>query len=131
MASLPAELPRRPAMADQQPTQQMPPEPPPRRLTRSSTDSMIAGVAGGLGRHLNVDPLAIRIAFVILSFAGGIGVLAYLALLVFVPVDDPSAPPVRWGLARTVGAALVAVAALAFLVPNWLWGPHLTVLLAA
>ena len=33
------------------------PQPEPRRLTRSSTDSLVAGVAGGLGRHLNVDPL--------------------------------------------------------------------------
>jgi phage shock protein PspC (stress-responsive transcriptional regulator) len=120
------------AMTDEQPTAPTStPEPPPRRLTRSSTDSLIAGVAGGLGRHLNVDPLAIRITFVILSFAGGLGVLAYLALLVFVPTDDPTAPPLRWGLARTVGAGLLAVAALAFLIPNWLWGPELTVLLAA
>jgi phage shock protein PspC (stress-responsive transcriptional regulator) len=107
------------------------PEQPPRRLTRSSTDSMIAGVAGGLGKHLNVDPLAIRITFVILTFAGGIGLLAYLICLAFIPVDDPSAPPVRWGLAKTVGAGLIAVAALAFLIPNWLWGPELPILLVA
>jgi phage shock protein PspC (stress-responsive transcriptional regulator) len=118
-------------MTDQQPTPQMPPEPPPRRLTRSSTDSIIGGVAGGLGRHLNVDPLAIRIAFVILAFAGGIGVLAYLAMLVLVPIDDPEAPAMRWGLARTIGVGLLGVAALAFLLPHWLWGPQLTVLLAA
>ena len=104
---------------------------PPRRLTRSSTDSLIAGVAGGLGRHLGVDPLAIRIAFVILSFAGGLGVLAYVAFLVFLPSDDPAAPPLRWGLARTVGAGLLVVAALAILLPNWIWGPELFVLLAA
>ena len=113
---------------DEQPTAPLPPRP---RLTRSSDDRLIGGVAGGLGRHLNIDPLAIRITFVILSFAGGLGVLAYLACLVFVPTDDPTAPPMRWGLARTVGAGLLAVAALAFLVPNWLWGPELSVLLAA
>jgi len=63
-------------MSDEQPTQQMPPDEPPRpRLTRSTSDSVIAGVAGGLGRHLGVDPLAIRIAFVILAFAGGLGIL--------------------------------------------------------
>ena len=107
------------------------PEQPPRRLTRSSTDRMIGGVAGGLARHLNVDPLAIRITFVILSFAGGIGLIAYLLCLAFVPVDDPSAPPLKWGLARTVGAGLLAVAALAIATPDWFWGPQLPLLLVA
>jgi phage shock protein PspC (stress-responsive transcriptional regulator) len=119
-------------MTDEQPTQQMPPDPPPRPpLARSSSDSVIAGVAGGIGRHLNIDPLAVRITFVILTFAGGLGVLAYLACLVFMPVDDPSAPPVRWGVARTVGAGLLAIAAVAILVPNWIWGPGFVLLLAA
>ena len=115
-------------MTDQTPAQPAP-EPPPRRLTRSSTDRLVGGVAGGIGRHLGVDPLAIRITFVILTFAGGLGVLAYLACLVFVPSDDPDAPPLHWGLARTLGAGLLAVAALALLSPDWLWGGELFVLL--
>jgi phage shock protein PspC (stress-responsive transcriptional regulator) len=122
-------------MSDEQPTQQMPPDPPPQpprpRLTRSTSDSIIGGVAGGLGRHLNVDPLAIRITFVILSFAGGIGILAYLACLAFIPTDDPAAPPMRWGIARIVGVGLLAVAGIAILTPDWLWGPELTILFAA
>jgi phage shock protein PspC (stress-responsive transcriptional regulator) len=84
------------------------PEPPPRRLTRSTTDRMIGGVAGGLGRHLGVDPLAVRITFVILSFAGGIGLIAYLLCLAFVPTDDPSAPACsrsrRWRSPRPTGS---------------------------
>lgn len=116
-----------------QPTTPLPDDPPPRpRLTRSTQDSLIGGVAGGLGRHLNIDPVAIRIAFVILSFAGGLGLLAYLLGLAFIPSDDPSAPPARWGLARIVGLGLLAVAALALgVLPHWLWGPELTVLVAA
>ena len=109
-------------MTETEPTTPQP-EPPPRRLTRSSTDRMIGGVAGGLGRHLNVDPLAIRIAFVILVFAGGVGIIAYLLCLLFVPSDDPSAPPVQWGLARTLGAGLLAVAALAILAARLGLGP--------
>jgi phage shock protein PspC (stress-responsive transcriptional regulator) len=130
-------LPRAPAWAtliamttEPQPTEPQPQEPP-RRLTRSTTDRMIGGVAGGLGRHLNIDPLAVRIGFVILSFAGGIGIIGYLLGLVFVPSDDPDAEPVRWGLARTVGAGLVAVAAFALLTPNWLWGPGVPLLVIA
>ena len=125
-------------MSDEQPTEQMPPDPPPEPpqpprppLTRSTSDSIIGGVAGGLGRHLGVDPLAVRITFVILSFAGGLGILAYLACLVLLPTDDPSASPMRWGLARIVGAGLLTVAAIAFLAPKWLWGPELMLLLAA
>ena len=107
------------------------PEEPQRRLTRSTTDRLIGGVAGGLGRHLNIDPLAIRITFVILAFAGGIGILAYLMCMIFVPTDDPSAPPQKWGLARTIGAGLLAVAALAILIPDWIWGPQVPLLLVA
>ena len=122
-------------MSDEQPSQQTPPDPPPQsprpRLTRSTSDSIIGGVAGGLGRHLNVDPLAIRITFVILSFAGGLGILVYLACLVFIPSDDPAAPPVRWGVARIAGVGLLTVAAISILSPHWLWGPELMILLAA
>jgi phage shock protein PspC (stress-responsive transcriptional regulator) len=127
------DTPQHPDEADEPRPAEPQPEPaqPRPRLTRSSTDSLIGGVAGGLGRHLNVDPLAIRITFVILSFAGGLGVLAYLAFLVLLPSDDPAAEPLQWGLWRTLGAGLLAVAAIAILVPHWLWGPELGILLIA
>jgi phage shock protein PspC (stress-responsive transcriptional regulator) len=64
------------------------PEPPAsRRLTRSSEDRVIAGVAGGLGRYLGVDPVVIRIALVVLIFFGGAGVIAYGAAWLLVPSD--------------------------------------------
>jgi phage shock protein PspC (stress-responsive transcriptional regulator) len=116
-------------MSDEQPTQQQPPDEPPRpRLTRSTSDSVIAGVAGGLGRHLNVDPLAIRIAFVIAVFAGGLGILAYLACLLFIPSDDPNAQQ-RWGVARIIGAGLLVIAAIFVLTPDWMEGPWLFLLI--
>jgi phage shock protein PspC (stress-responsive transcriptional regulator) len=92
---------------------------------------MVAGVAGGLGRRLEIDPLAIRITFVILSFAGGLGILAYLAGLAFMTSDDPDVPPLKWGLARTVGAGLLVVAGLAILLPDWVWGPGVPLLLVS
>ena len=61
-----------------------------RRLTRSSSDKLIGGVAGGLGRYFAVDPILFRIAFVVLVFAGGVGALAYIGLFAFVPADDDS-----------------------------------------
>src|SRR5215210_1896302 len=107
------------------------PEPPPRKLARSSTDRIVGGVAGGLGRYFNVDPLAIRIAFVILAFAGAFGFLAYIICLAFIPSDDPDAPQARWGFARAAGAVIVAVAALAVLSPHSFWGPEIPVLVGA
>jgi phage shock protein PspC (stress-responsive transcriptional regulator) len=121
-------------MSDEQPSQQQPPDEPPRPqrppLTRSTTDSVIGGVAGGLGRHLNVDPLAIRITFVILAFAGGLGILAYIAFLLFIPSDDPSSPQ-RWGVARVIGAGLLVIAVCFVLTPDWFFGPWLVLLFAA
>jgi phage shock protein C len=61
---------------------------PPRRLTRSTSDKMIGGVAGGLADYFNVDPLVVRIGFAISTLFSGAGLLAYLALLIFVPSDS-------------------------------------------
>ena len=57
------------------------------QLRRSRTDRKVAGVAGGLGRHLNIDPTILRVAFVVLVFFGGAGLLLYGALWLFVPEE--------------------------------------------
>src|SRR5215211_9420593 len=76
----------------QRPKEDVPPPSSPgvRTLTRSSSDKLIGGVAGGLGRYFGVDPILFRIAFVVLTFAGGVGALGYIGLLAFVPADDGS-----------------------------------------
>src|SRR6266511_1631194 len=67
-----------------------PQAPQPRRLERSSSDRVLVGVAGGLGRYFGVDPLIFRIGFALSIFFGGLGGLAYLLLAIFVPTDgDP------------------------------------------
>jgi len=63
----------------------------PQTLTRSTTDKKVAGVSGGLGAYLGVDPVLIRVGFVVTTLASGIGLLAYLALLLLVPADDAPA----------------------------------------
>lgn len=55
------------------------------RLYRSRSDRVIAGVCGGLGEYLRIDPVWVRLAFVLLLFAQGIGLIAYLALWLLVP----------------------------------------------
>ena len=54
-----------------------PPTVGPRRLERSRDDRVIAGVCGGLGEYLGVDAVLIRIAALVLVFAGGAGLLLY------------------------------------------------------
>jgi phage shock protein PspC (stress-responsive transcriptional regulator) len=56
-----------------------------RRLYRNPRDTIIGGVCGGLGAYLNIDPVWIRLIFIILAFAGGFGVFVYLALWIALP----------------------------------------------
>ncbi|GJM40097.1 MAG: hypothetical protein DHS20C20_03790 [Ardenticatenaceae bacterium] len=55
------------------------------KLTRSETDKMLAGVCGGLAEYLNLDPVWVRLLFVLLLFASGIGGPIYLVLWVIMP----------------------------------------------
>lgn len=56
-----------------------------RKLYRSKTDSMLGGVCGGLGEYFDIDPTFIRLIFVVLAIAPGIGIPAYIALWLLVP----------------------------------------------
>lgn len=58
-----------------------------RRLRRSRTDRKLAGVAGGLGRHLDIDPTVIRVVIAVLCFFGGAGFLLYAAAWLLVPEE--------------------------------------------
>jgi phage shock protein PspC (stress-responsive transcriptional regulator) len=58
---------------------------------------MIAGVAGGVAQHLGLDPIIVRVAFVVLSLALGFGVVVYALLWVLAPAEvvgsaAPAAP---------------------------------------
>ena len=57
-----------------------------KRLVRSSTDNKIAGVCGGLADYFDIDPMIIRLVWVILFFCGGTGGLAYLILWIVLPL---------------------------------------------
>jgi phage shock protein PspC (stress-responsive transcriptional regulator) len=56
-----------------------------RRLERSSSDKMLAGVCGGLGRYFELNPTVFRVGFVVLTLLGGAGVLVYLAAALVMP----------------------------------------------
>jgi phage shock protein PspC (stress-responsive transcriptional regulator) len=100
-----------------EPTQPLGGGPQPRRLTRSSSDRVIAGVAGGLGRYFDIDPIIFRIGFVVLTLAGGAGLLAYIAAWVLVPEDpEPGAEPQDRSRAATIAGATVLVIAACVLI---------------
>lgn len=69
-----------------------------RKLYRSETDKVIAGVCGGLGEYLELDPVLIRILFVIFTLAGGAGVVMYILLWVIVPTKSDATTPYEQSL---------------------------------
>ena len=95
------------------------------RLTRSTDDKVVAGLAGGLGRYFGIDPVVFRIAFVVLTLAGGSGVLLYLVGWLMIPDDAGGAALHRFGQERNqkLIAAVLAGAGLLLLLDE-LTGGH-------
>ena len=57
------------------------------RLTRSTTDTMLGGVCGGIAQTYTLDPTLVRILFVVATLLGFSGILLYLILWVVIPVE--------------------------------------------
>ena len=91
------------------------------RLRRSTHDRKVAGVAGGLARHLDIDPIILRVAFVVLAFFGGAGLILYGACWLLVPEDGSHQAPVQLDeKSRTVALVVLGViAALALVGDSW------------
>jgi phage shock protein PspC (stress-responsive transcriptional regulator) len=104
--------------------QQTPPVRAPSTLRRSRTDRVLGGVCGGLGRHLGIDPVVVRIVFVVLLVFGGSGILLYLLAWLVIPEEseadaEAGAPPAPGPDSATtgriiVGAILVGLGGLMF-----------------
>lgn len=58
-----------------------------KRLYRSRTNRLIWGVCGGLAKYFDMDPTIIRIIFVLLMFANGLGILAYIIMAIVIPLE--------------------------------------------
>jgi len=58
-----------------------------KRLYRSRDNRMIGGVAAGLGEFLGIDPTVMRLMFVMIAFAAGGGVIAYIVMMLVVPEE--------------------------------------------
>ncbi|MCG8571711.1 MAG: PspC domain-containing protein [Spirochaetes bacterium] len=59
-----------------------------KRLHLSSTNKKIAGVCGGIAEYFDVDPLLIRVLWIVGTLMGGAGILAYLIAWFILPKDD-------------------------------------------
>jgi phage shock protein C len=87
----------------------------PRRLYRSQKNKVIAGVCGGYAEYFDVDPVIMRLLFVLLAFFGGSGFLIYLASMILIPkrpidltdVGGAAAPAARMNIRYFFGAILV------------------------
>ncbi len=59
-----------------------------KRLYRSGKSKWVAGVCGGLGEYFGIDPVLMRVLWIILTLVSvGIGIIAYLLLWAIVPRD--------------------------------------------
>ncbi len=58
-------------------------------MRRSANEKMLAGVCGGIAEHTGIDPVYIRLVFLVSLFWGGIGIFAYLAAILVMPKPLP------------------------------------------
>jgi phage shock protein PspC (stress-responsive transcriptional regulator) len=98
-----------------------------KRLERTS-DRLLAGVAGGLGRYFDLNPAFFRIGFVVLTVLGGAGILVYIAAALVIPAEGESESIAARTLAQrrerpwpVVGLGLAAVALLVLLSQVTFW----------
>jgi len=56
-----------------------------KRLYRSSTNYMLAGVCGGIAEYFDIDPTLVRLVWVIITLMGGAGILAYIIAAIIIP----------------------------------------------
>jgi phage shock protein C len=94
-----------------------------RKLYRSRSNSMIAGVCGGLGEYLRVDPNILRVVAVLLIFAKGLGFLAYIVVWAIVPRRPETEPaeeaaPARSEINRLLPGLILIAVGLVFLLNN-------------
>jgi phage shock protein C len=98
------------------------------RLHRSATDRVVAGVCGGLAEYLEVEPSLVRLAFIVGTLWGGIGLLIYVALAIVLPVGSQVEPVTnyRQERSRSLAAGALILLGAVLLAGNLGWAPWLT-----
>ena len=62
-----------------------------KRLYRSRKDKILAGICGGVGKYLDIDPIIIRLIFIVLLLTVGSGILIYLIAWIIIPLEPEDA----------------------------------------
>lgn len=100
-----------------------------KRLYRSQTNKVVAGVCGGLGDYFEVDPVLVRIICVLLILATGFGLLAYIIGWVLIPKRETDAnvpePPKEirsssWNK-YLPGMIMIGIGIILLVRENWYW----------
>jgi len=98
------------------------------RLERSRSNRVIGGVAAGIGQHLGIEPLTVRIAFVVLSAAFGFGIVVYLLAWLLAPEEAAEATAVprprhliRPTMRQALGGLLILAGILLLLLVSGFW----------
>ena len=110
------------------------------KLRRSRRDRVFFGVCGGIAEYFNVDPVLVRLLFVLVTLAGGAGVLAYIVLAIVMPDGEslptggaggaegpfvaegvPHTSPVAGRNASMAGALILIGIGMLFLIQNLDW----------
>jgi phage shock protein PspC (stress-responsive transcriptional regulator) len=73
-----------------------------KRLYRSRSDRMLAGVCAGIGEYLNIDPTVVRLLFVATALLGGPGFIVYLVMWIIVPEEPLAKDTVVTGSAEPI-----------------------------
>ena len=76
----------------------------PKKLHRSRNDRIIAGVCGGIAEYLAIDSTIVRIVFALITvIPNGVGLLAYIIMVIVVPEEPVSETESSGGLNKSVG----------------------------
>jgi phage shock protein C len=99
-----------------------------KRLERTSSGRVLAGVCGGLGRYFDLSPAFYRLGFVVLTLLGGAGILVYLAAVLVIPQEGKPASIAEEALAERrdkpwplIGVALAGAALAVLLARATIW----------
>jgi len=87
---------------------------PTKRLYRSQTNKVLAGICGGFAEYLNLDPVVVRVLWIFLTLFGGSGILLYIISWFVIPLNPTPSAPIGTQAggaqaARIIGIILVAI----------------------